>query len=326
MGTKYATILVGGVVQTYNDNPPSDDGSQTEANRVKYVTITDDLSAPLHSAITRMDAKILDQVDEGPTATATTYTSDAADHNTVLECSGTFTLSLLNPTGNVGYKVTAKNAGSGAITVDVSGGANVDGAASVSLGAGEARTFYVNAAGTAYYSITGNAAAGFGSGTAMVFYQDAAPAGWTIDATVDEHTIRLTKGSAAAGQAGGTTGGTNNFSTQFANLAEGATPGVGSHAVSVAEMPSHNHGGGNHAHGLNFNSGSAGNAQFLTNNYFGLRTSNAGNMTIASATAVNTVLIAASGATVATQGSGTGHSHTIDLRVKWAACIVATKD
>lgn len=160
MGTKYSTILVGGVVQTYNDAPPADDGSQTEANRVKFVTVTGDLTAPLHSAITNMDGKIAAHVDEGPTAKSSAYTTIAADHNSVIECTGTFPLSLLNPSGNTGYHVTIKNAGSGTITVDVDGGANVDGAASVSLGAGLARKFYVNAAGTAYYSVSGSLSSG----------------------------------------------------------------------------------------------------------------------------------------------------------------------
>ena len=160
MGTKYSTILVGGVVQTYNDNNPADDGSQTEANRVKYVTITDDLSAPLHSAITRLDGKLVDHVDEGPTAKSGAYTTIAADHNSVIECSGTFTVSLLNPTGNVGYQVTVKNASTGTITVDVDGGANVDGAASIALAGSQARKFYVNSGATAYYSTAGRPALG----------------------------------------------------------------------------------------------------------------------------------------------------------------------
>lgn len=166
MGTKYSTILVGGVVQTYNDGPPADDGSQVEANRVKYVTVTGDLTAPLHSAIISMDGKLASFVDEGPTTKATAYTTVLADHNTVIECSGTFTLDLLAPSGNAGYKVIAKNAGSGVITVEVDGGGNVDGAASLTLVAGEAREFRVNDAETAYYSTTGNVASGpSGDGT-----------------------------------------------------------------------------------------------------------------------------------------------------------------
>ena len=155
MGTKYSTILVGGSVQTYNDNPPSDDGSQTEANRVKFATITSDLTAPLHSGITRMDAALVDHVDEGPTAKAGNFTTTTAEHNQVIECSGSITITLLAPSGNAGYKTTVKNAGTGTVTVDVSGGANIDGVSSISLKPDECRECRVNAAGSAYYTTTG---------------------------------------------------------------------------------------------------------------------------------------------------------------------------
>ncbi len=159
MGTKYATILVGGVVQTYNDNPPADDGSQTEANRIKFATVTSDLTAPLHSAIISMDDKLVDHVDEGPTAISGNTTTTADQHNQVLEHTGTGTISLLNPSGNVGYQVTIKNAGTDTATLQVDGGANIDGVSSLSLSPGQARKVYVNAAGSAYYS----AAIGVGS-------------------------------------------------------------------------------------------------------------------------------------------------------------------
>jgi hypothetical protein len=39
--------------------------------------------------------------------------------------------------------------------------------------------------------------------TKMVFYQDVAPTGWTIDNTLDDKVLFVTKGSAAGGQVGG---------------------------------------------------------------------------------------------------------------------------
>jgi hypothetical protein len=41
------------------------------------------------------------------------------------------------------------------------------------------------------------------AGTKMVFYQDTAPTGWTIDNTLDDKLVYITKGSAAGGQTGG---------------------------------------------------------------------------------------------------------------------------
>ena len=155
MGTKYSTILVGGDVPNYNDGPPADDGSEIESNRVKFATIETDIGNPLHEGIKSMDAKLVAQTNEGPDAETGTVTLTTADHNKVLECSGTFTLSLPNPSGNQGFQCTVINAGSGTVTVDVDGGANIDGGASVSLTAGASRKVYVNNAETAYYSVAG---------------------------------------------------------------------------------------------------------------------------------------------------------------------------
>ena len=155
MGTKYSTILVGGVVQTYNDNPPSDDGSQTEANRVKYATVTSDLTAPLHSAIITMNNQIVTHVNEGPTPKSGNYTTVAADHNSVIECTGSIVITLLTPVSNKGYRVTIKNAGTGVVDINVTGGNNVDGATTQPLHPGQGATYYVNDAETAYYSDKG---------------------------------------------------------------------------------------------------------------------------------------------------------------------------
>ena len=254
MGTKYATILSGGVVATYSDSNPADDGSQTEANRVKYATIQSDLTAPLHSAITTMDGRIVDLVNEGPDTKSGNYTTVAGDYGKVLECTSSPTISLLNPSGNAGYRVTVKNAGSGTVTVNVDGGANVDGAASVSLGQGQSATYRANNAGTAYWSQGGPFAA-FPSGTVMLFYQASAPPGWTILTTPDDVVVTVDD------ENGGTTGGTGDITagitSDTANLAhthlvsgttgaQSASQNVQTGASSVAD---------NHTHNMSFQSG-----------------------------------------------------------------------
>jgi hypothetical protein len=129
----------------------------------------------------------------------------------------------------------------------------------------------------------------FPATTAMVFYQDTAPPGYTIAAAVDEHGLRLTKGSGAGGQAGGATGGTVNFSTVFGLTA------TDSYTLLIADIPAHTH---------NVGKANDDSATGSGHNYAGNTAS------------------AVSGST----GGGGGHAHNIDLRVKWAACIVATKD
>ena len=93
----------------------------------------------------------------------------------------------------------------------------------------------------------------------------------------------------------GALGGTHNFSTQFASLAEGATPGVGDHTLTAAQLP------------VIQQSGS-----WLKS------------------TATGSVLFSGGGqygfASLPSFGGGSAHGHTVDLRVKWAACLVCTKD
>lgn len=329
MGEQYSTILVGGSVPNYNTNAPADDGSQVEANRVKYATIKTDLGNPLDAGLKDMDSKLLAQTNEGPDTETAPVTLTTADHNKVLECSGTFTLKLPTPTSNKGFQCTVKNAGSGVITVEVATGENIDGSSSVPLGAGQAIKPYVNNAENAYIVASGKAAGSdFPATTAMVFYQDAAPLGWTIVQALDDHAITLTGGEDVGGSVtGGTAGGSNNFSAQFANHVEGAALGVADKILAEADIPAHNHDGGVHSHGFEFNA-TDGDSALNATRFFGARDSDLSLPAVSGGAggSTNTVIIADSSATVVSYGGGGGHGHTLDLRVKWAACIVATKD
>lgn len=168
----------------------------------------------------------------------------------------------------------------------------------------------------------------FPTGTKMVFYQNTAPTGWTVDATVDEHAVRLTQGTGPDGdpgaQEGGAIGGTNNFSTQFATLAEGATPGVGNHTLTAAQSGRTAHTHPSHRHRVLGDMTGAGGARTT----LAVDTDGTGDTPVyidlnetGFPQVEGTVTPASSAASAAS-----GHSHTVDLRVKWAACIVATKD
>lgn len=155
--------------------------------------------------------------------------------------------------------------------------------------------------------------------TKMQFYNDASPLGWTIDQTLDEHMVRLTNGSVAGGQAGGTSGGTNDFSAQFTTLNASAV------AISVSQMPSHNHTMNAHAHTLLGKSGT-GDSVFQANFRFASSTPGGEYMTNTGTNTNNTEGLASTTSTMQAKGGGATHDHTVDLRAKWAACIVATKD
>jgi len=68
------------------------------------------------------------------------------------------------------------------------------------------------------------------SGTSMLFYEDTAPSGWTIQNTLDDKLVYITKGSVLAGQVGG------------------AVHSSGSWTISgITELP-HTHTGTSHSH------------------------------------------------------------------------------
>jgi pectate lyase len=126
------------------------------------------------------------------------------------------------------------------------------------------------------------------AGTAMVFYQASAPSAWT-SVSLNDRALRVVN----AGGSGGTTGGTNAFSTVFAQTA------TGNFTLSTNEMPSHTH-SQNH-----------------------LVISLAGTFSISNACGTFGVDVAGtSGAT----GSGGAHSHAITMSIAYIDVIVCTKN
>jgi len=73
------------------------------------------------------------------------------------------------------------------------------------------------------------------SGSKMIFYQDTAPIGWTIDDTLDDKLIYITKGSAASGETGGGVHSTGTWTVYV------HTHTTEEHTLTEEEMPPHNH-------------------------------------------------------------------------------------
>jgi len=92
VGSKYTTETISG----WDATPPSDDGTVSEANKVKYSTVKGKLSTPLKTAIENIDSKLTTHFNVGPTALITNTTLDSTHFNKVIQVSGsgvTLTLS-----------------------------------------------------------------------------------------------------------------------------------------------------------------------------------------------------------------------------------------
>lgn len=143
MGTKWSSTSISG----YNASPPSDDGAQTEANKVKYSTITTNLTDPLNSALSTTLTRLNELLDEAPKAKTGGYTTVSSDNARTVECDGTFSVALLAPaTAGTGYSVRVKNAGTGVITVT----GTLDSLPFMILLPKMSATFEVNSAASAY--------------------------------------------------------------------------------------------------------------------------------------------------------------------------------
>lgn len=132
------------------------------------------------------------------------------------------------------------------------------------------------------------------TGTKVSFYQAAAPSGWTQDTSVNDATIRIVSST------GGGTGGSVNFSTLFARTS------TDSYTLTTSDIPAHAHSvltgaGGTPIVGTGSNSG------------FSLSGS-------------TTAPSGASTLVVQNTGGGGGHSHSIDMRVKYADFLIATRN
>jgi hypothetical protein len=125
------------------------------------------------------------------------------------------------------------------------------------------------------------------AGTVMVFYQASAPSGWTA-VSLNDRALRVVN----AGGTGGTTGGTNAFSTVFAQTV------VGSHTLALSEIPGHTHTVGDDS--LTLSPGGAG---------FAL-----------SGSAQNTTFDSGSA------GGGGAHNHTITMAIAYIDVIVCSKN
>ena len=129
-------------------------------------------------------------------------------------------------------------------------------------------------------------------GAIMYFEAPTTPgSGWVkkTDAAYNDVALRVVTGTPG-------TGGTLDFSTVFART---ATDG---HAITIPQMPSHKHGGGDHGHNGRATGGVAGPDSIDSSNTVGT---------------IKGVGIQNSGEVINLEGDGLEHTHGNDIRVKY---------
>jgi hypothetical protein len=133
----------------------------------------------------------------------------------------------------------------------------------------------------------------FASGTSMLFYQATAPTGWTKRTDTNDIGLRLTGGGT-----GGTISGSVAFSTVFGQTATGGT------AISVAQMPAHHH---------------TTTADGLPVEYAGAGSSGVTSAGVAQPTQTSVF-------SMADNGGGLPHTHSINMQLTYADVIVCVKN
>jgi hypothetical protein len=116
------------------------------------------------------------------------------------------------------------------------------------VGSGVIELFYKDAAGNEVQLTGGGLSTYFPAATKMPFYMNVAPLGWTIDTTLDDKLLFVTKGSGAGGQTGGGAHSTGSWTIS----------GITNQAVTLTAGQS---GLRDHIHSVTYTQGTAGGQQ-----------------------------------------------------------------
>ena len=155
MGTKYSSNSISG----YNSSPPADDGTVSEANRVKYSTIKTKITDPIKTLVETVDSELATHFDNGPTAISTATTLGASHYNQVIEASGTSEITLTDAaTLGAGWFCDIINKGAGTIPIlRATASDTIDGtSADTSIISGESIRYIVNAGADGFLSHANN--------------------------------------------------------------------------------------------------------------------------------------------------------------------------
>lgn len=136
MADPYSGVPITG----YNSNPPADDGSQTEANRVKWATIKTKLNDPVKTRTDDIDTALIAAFAKmiggaGITSTSISYTVLSSDQGKLVRATSSgITITTPDATDvDAPFVFCLLNDSTGDITFDGSGSQTLDGDASITV-------------------------------------------------------------------------------------------------------------------------------------------------------------------------------------------------
>lgn len=194
MADLYSTVSIAG----YNTNPPSDDGSAVEANRVKWSTIKSKLNDPVKTRTDDIDAALIASFAKtfgaaGIVSTAISYQVLSTDQGGLVRAT-TSSITITTPdAADVGepFAFAVLNNSSGNITIDGSGSQTIDGAATVTVPTGAGAILFTD--GSNWYTLGKNF---FQAGAGISFNTATAP--FTVSAQIPGFLSGLTLSTAGS--------------------------------------------------------------------------------------------------------------------------------
>lgn len=151
MGTKYSSQSSSG----YNSSPPVDDGTQSEANKVKWSTIKTKLADVLKTFVEAVNSALVTALDHSARAVSASDSAAASDNERTIQVNtSSVTITLADATTMAaGYIVDVSNQSSGDITVALASATDtIDTVTNTTqtISAKEARRYIVNATSDGY--------------------------------------------------------------------------------------------------------------------------------------------------------------------------------
>jgi hypothetical protein len=151
MGTKYTDQSA----SSYDSTPPADDGTVSEANKVKWSTIKTKLSDPLKTQADAISDALVTHFDNGPRALITNTTLGASDYGKIIQVSGSgVTLTLTDAASlTAGWycRIINNDSSNGKTIARATGGDTINGsAANYTMDVNQGVDVVVNAAANGF--------------------------------------------------------------------------------------------------------------------------------------------------------------------------------